>query len=143
MDRRHDGGDELARLCRDSANRSCAAGERLRHRSRSLEVLRARRFLAADLHASEVRVPDYLDEWLSATYPPQQKDREVLLPGLQWLEDESHKRFTKDFAALSDEQKRALADDICWPADAKPEFKKAAAFFVKFRALAASAYYST
>jgi hypothetical protein len=93
--------------------------------------------------ASEVRVPDFLDEWISAPYPLQQKDRDALLPGLQWLEDESHKRFAKDFAALSAEQKRVIADDICWPADAKPEFKKAAAFFLKFRALSASAYYST
>jgi hypothetical protein len=93
--------------------------------------------------ASEVRTPDYIDEWISAPYPVQQKDREVILPGLAWIEEESRKRFGKEFAALADEQKRAIADDICWPADAKPEFKKAAAFFVKFRALAASAYYGT
>ena len=93
--------------------------------------------------ASEVRVPDFIDEWISAPYAPQQKDRDALLPGLAWLEDESHKRFSKTFAALGDAEKRAIADDICWPADAKPEFKKAAAFFVKFRSLAASAYYGT
>jgi len=93
--------------------------------------------------ASEVRTPDYIDEWISAPYPIQQKDREIILPGLAWLGEESRKRFGKDFAALGDEEKRAIADDICWPADAKPEFKKAAAFFVKFRALAASAYYGT
>jgi hypothetical protein len=93
--------------------------------------------------ASEVGTPDYIDEWISAPYPIQQKDREVILPGLMWLEEESRKRFEKDFAALGEEQKRAIADDICWPADARPEFKKAAAFFVKFRALAASAYYGT
>jgi Gluconate 2-dehydrogenase subunit 3 len=93
--------------------------------------------------ASEVRTPDYIDEWISAPYPIQQKDREFILPGLGWLEEESSKRFGKEFAALGDEEKRAIADDICWPADARPEFKKAAAFFVKFRALAASAYYGT
>jgi hypothetical protein len=93
--------------------------------------------------ASEVRTPDYIDEWISAPYPLQQSDREIILPGLGWLEEESRKRFGKEFAALGDEQKRAIADDICWPADARPEFKKAAAFFVKFRALAASAYYGT
>jgi hypothetical protein len=93
--------------------------------------------------ASEVRVPDFLDEWVSAPYPLQQKDREALLPGLQWLEDESTKRYSKSFPSLNDTEKRAIADDICWPADAKPEFKKAAAFFVKFRSLAASAYYGT
>ena len=93
--------------------------------------------------ASEVRVPEFIDEWVSAPYPQQQKDRDALLPGLAWLEEESRKRFAKDFAALGDPEKRAIADDICWPADAKPDFKKAAAFFVKFRSLAASAYYGT
>lgn len=93
--------------------------------------------------ASEVRVPDYIDEWVSAPYPLQQKDREALLPGLQWLEDESNKRFSKSFATLAEAEKRTIVDDICWPADAKPEFKKAAAFFVKFRSLAASSYYGT
>jgi hypothetical protein len=93
--------------------------------------------------ASEVRTPDYIDEWISAPYPVQKKDRDLILPGLAWLEVEAQKRFAKDFSSLAEEQKRAIADDICWPADAKPEFKKAAAFFVKFRSLAASAYYGT
>jgi hypothetical protein len=93
--------------------------------------------------ASTVRVPDFMDEWISAPYPGQQKDREALLPGLQWLDDEARKRFGKDFSALEEAQKHAIADDICWPTDAKPEFKKAAAFFQKFRSLAASAYYGT
>ncbi|HSI14763.1 MAG TPA: gluconate 2-dehydrogenase subunit 3 family protein [Chthoniobacter sp.] len=93
--------------------------------------------------ASELKVPAYIDEWVSAPYPLQQKDRDAMLPGLQWLDDESKKRFSKGFAALGEAEKRAIADDICWPADAKPEFKKAAAFFTKFRSLAASAYYGT
>jgi hypothetical protein len=93
--------------------------------------------------ASEVHVPAMIDEWVSAPYPAQEKDRDLLLPGLQWLDDESAKRFSKTFPALSETEKRAIVDDICWPADAKPEFKKSAAFFVKFRSLAASAYYGT
>lgn len=93
--------------------------------------------------ASQVRVPEFIDEWISAPYPVQQKDRDALLPGLAWLEEESRKRFSKTFASLGDVEKRAIADDICWPADAKPQFKKAAAFFQKFRSLAASAYYGT
>jgi len=93
--------------------------------------------------ASAVHVPEFIDEWVSAPYPTQQKDRDALLPGLQWLEEEAQKRFSKKFSALSDEEKRAIADDICWPANARPEFKKAAAFFQKFRSLAASAYYGT
>jgi hypothetical protein len=93
--------------------------------------------------ASEVHVPEMIDEWVSAPYPAQQKDREALLLGLEWLETESIIRFTKSFPSLSEAEKRAIADYICWPPDAKPEFKKAAAFFIKFRSLAASAYYGT
>lgn len=93
--------------------------------------------------ASEVRVHDYLDEWISAPYPAQQKDRDVLLPGLEWLEAESNKRFQTGFAHLTDPQKHSLCDDICFVPNAKPEFKKAAVFFAKIRTLAASAYYGT
>ncbi|HEY1172450.1 MAG TPA: gluconate 2-dehydrogenase subunit 3 family protein [Verrucomicrobiae bacterium] len=93
--------------------------------------------------ASTVRVPDFMDEWVSAPYPVQVADRAIIIPGLKWLAEESQKRFKKSFASLNDTQKRAICDDICWPADAKAEFKKAAAFFVKFRDVAAGAYYGT
>ena len=93
--------------------------------------------------ASTLRVPDYIDEWISAPYPLQQKDRTALLPGLQWLEDESKKRFQGSFASLTGTQKHAICDDICGAGTVKPQFKKAAAFFSKFRSLAASAYYGT
>ncbi|MDB6138051.1 MAG: gluconate 2-dehydrogenase subunit 3 family protein [Verrucomicrobiaceae bacterium] len=93
--------------------------------------------------ASTLRVPDYIDEWISAPYPIQQKDRTALLPGLQWLEDESKKRFQATFATLSEAQKHAICDDICGAGVVKPEFKKGAAFVTKFRTLAASAYYGT
>lgn len=78
--------------------------------------------------ASDVRVTDFLDEWLSAPYPIQQKDRATILPGLEWLEEESQKRFQKRFIALSTVQQHTLCDDICWPADAAARFKKAAEF---------------
>ncbi len=93
--------------------------------------------------ASAVRVPDFMDEWISAPYPVQVADRAVIVPGLKWLAEESQKRFKKSFAALNDTQKRAICDDICWPADARLEFSKAAQFFVKFRDVAAGAYYGT
>lgn len=93
--------------------------------------------------ASELRVVDYIDEWISAPYPAQQKDRDTILPGLGWMETEAQKRFARDFAALSAGQQREICDDICFAAEAKPEFKKAASFFAKFRTLAASAYYGT
>ncbi|MDA7916185.1 gluconate 2-dehydrogenase subunit 3 family protein [Verrucomicrobia bacterium] len=93
--------------------------------------------------ASEVRVPDYIDEWISAPYGEQQADREKVVFGLKWLEDESLTRFRKEFTKLNEKQMRAIVDDICWPADAKAAHKKAAAFFQSFRNIAAGAYYAT
>ena len=39
--------------------------------------------------ATEVHVPDFIDEWISAPYPQQEEDRPVILQGLAWLDRES------------------------------------------------------
>ncbi len=93
--------------------------------------------------ASELGVPAMIDEWISSPYPGQQGDRPVILEGLGWIDAESAKRFSKPFAELSDEQKHAICDDVCFTETAKPEFHKAAHFFSRFRSIAASAYYAT
>ncbi len=93
--------------------------------------------------ASAVRVPDYLDEWVSAPYPAQQLDREIILSGFQWLDDESARRFRLNFPALSSAQQQAICDDICGAVDPAPSLKSATDFFRRFRSLAASAYYGT
>ena len=93
--------------------------------------------------ASSLRVQDYIDEWISAPYPTQMNDRPIVLDGLIWLENESQKRFQKNFSAIELPQQEAICKDICWPADAKPEFKKAATFFLKFRSIALGAYYAS
>ena len=93
--------------------------------------------------ASEVGVVEMIDEWISAPYPIQQADRPVILEGLAWLDTESTKRFDKNFVELSERQQRAICDDICYTADAKPELQQGAAFFSRFRSLCASAYYAT
>ena len=93
--------------------------------------------------ASALRVPEFIDEWVSAPYPLQAKDRPVILQGLNWIEAEAQRRFGEDFSALSPDEHRAICDDIAWPADAKPEFRAAANFFNRFRNIAAGAYYGT
>lgn len=93
--------------------------------------------------ASAVGVVDFIDEWISAPYPAQRADREIVLPGLLWIEAEAAKRFGKAFPALSDAQKSAIADDICSAAKARPQFADAAKFFAKFRDLTAGGFYTT
>lgn len=93
--------------------------------------------------ASSLRVPDYIDEWISAPYPKQQRDRQVILKGFQWLDSESVKRFKKGFASLHSDQQIEICDDICYTPKAKPEHKQGAHFFMVFKNLSTAAYYST
>jgi hypothetical protein len=93
--------------------------------------------------ASEVGVVAMIDEWISSPYPTQQIDRPIVLNGLAWMETESAKRFSKDFAALRQDQKHAICDDICFTGKAAQPFRQAARFFSRFRAISASAYYAT
>lgn len=102
--------------------------------------------IPADEHspaASAVGVVEFIDEWISAPYPQQRSDREVVVPGLAWIEAAAQKRFGKGFASISDAERSAIADDICSAAKAKPEFATAARFFAKFRDLTAGGFYTT
>ncbi len=93
--------------------------------------------------ASAVGVVDFIDEWISAPYPQQKNDRELILKGLAWLDAETFRRFKKTFALGSDAQRAAIADDICSAAKAQPQFDGAAKFFAKFRDLTAGGFYTT
>ncbi|MBP7482002.1 MAG: gluconate 2-dehydrogenase subunit 3 family protein [Lacunisphaera sp.] len=93
--------------------------------------------------ASAVGVVDFLDEWISAPYPDQQKDRDIVLPGLVWIEEEAANRFGRSFANLDGVQQAAICDDICHAAKAAPGFRTAARFFATFRDLTAGGFYTT
>lgn len=93
--------------------------------------------------ASALRVPDFIDEWVSAPYERQQKDRGTVLAGLEWIDQEARRRFKKGFATLSANQQQAICDDLCLAEQPNDERKKAAAFFRTFTSLSMSAYYGT
>ncbi len=93
--------------------------------------------------ASAVGVVDFIDEWISAPYPDQQRDRPVILAGLAWIDTESNKRFGRPFTGLNEAERHAICDDICYVPKAKPEFKEAARFFASYRNLTGGGFYST
>ena len=92
--------------------------------------------------ASKVGVVDFIDEWISAPYPDNQRDKPVVIQGLAWLDQESQRRFKSNFAALMEQDRAAICDDI---SAAKPaaRFEEAAKFFARYRALTAGGYYTT
>jgi hypothetical protein len=80
--------------------------------------------------ASALGVPDFIDEWVSAPYPDQLKDRPIIVGGLQALGP-------KVLGADADKRAAALA---ALPAATDDAGK---AFFRRFRALVVGAYYTT
>lgn len=92
--------------------------------------------------ASKVGVIDFIDEWISAPYPNNQRDKPVVLQGLAWLDQESQRRFKNNFSALIEKERVAICDDL---SAAKPasQFEEAAKFFARYRALTAGGYYTT
>ena len=93
--------------------------------------------------ASEVNVPDFFDEWISAPYDDHQADRKIITDGLAWIDRESQRRFEKDFHELNESECTAICDDIAYLPEALPEYQPAARFFSKFRSLTMGGYYST
>jgi hypothetical protein len=93
--------------------------------------------------ASQVGVVDLIDEWISAPYPTQRKDRDLVLRGLDWLDSESQRRFAKPWLDIPAPQLQAICDDICWVPKAKPEFLEAARFFARYRDLTTGGFYTS
>jgi len=102
---------------------------------------------ASSPSASEVGVVDFLDEWISAPYEAQRRDRATLLEGLAWLDSEATARYGagKSFITLSNKQQTAICDDICCAPKAKSKEDRAAAakFFARYRDLTAGGFYTT
>ena len=93
--------------------------------------------------ASAVGVVDFLDEWISAPYVPQQQDRKLILAGLNWVEDEAARQFGCRYSACNASQQSAICDAICYLPKAVPQFAEAARFFARFRDLAVGGFYTT
>jgi hypothetical protein len=93
--------------------------------------------------AAKVGVVDFLDEWVSAPYPRQQEDRPLILDGLRWMDAEAVRRFSKEFADLSESQQHAICDDICSEKTAAANFAQAAKFFARYRDLTAGGFYTS
>ena len=80
--------------------------------------------------ASALGIPDFIDEWVSAPYPDQVKDRPILRDGLKGLIP----------AVVKGDAARRTAALAALPGAADP---KTNAFFKRFRALTIGAYYTT
>lgn len=92
--------------------------------------------------ASEVNVPDVVDEWVSAPYVTQQQDRTTILATLGWIDDEADLRYQQYFVALTTHQRLTIMDDIAYLSGHTPnEFSRITAAFARFRELVLAAFF--
>ena len=93
--------------------------------------------------ASAVGVVEFIDEWVSAPYPVNQRDRPVVLDGFIWLDAEAARRFGKGFSELDTTEQNGICDDICDESRAVTVRRDAARSFALYRDLTAAGFYST
>ena len=93
--------------------------------------------------ASALGVHAFINEWVSAPYPTHERDRATIVGGLAWMDEEALRRFSAPFVKLSLAQKHAICDDICYEPKATEGFRRAAAFFRRYRDLTAGGFYTT
>ncbi len=91
--------------------------------------------------ASKVGAPDYINEISSE--PSRGNLLVQIRGGIAWINGESVARFGKPFHELSDANRTAICDDICFVPKAKPGYGVGALFFDRVRDLTAGAYYTT
>ena len=91
--------------------------------------------------ASAIGIVDFIDEWVSAPYEQQQRDLEVIRPGLAALEAAGAKSGHGGFAQGTPEQRTAILEEIVTPGtDAN---RTSLEFFRLMRDRVAGGYFST
>ena len=89
--------------------------------------------------ATDAGVPEFI-EFIVKDMPYHQTP---MRGGLMWLDHESNKRYDLDFIKSSEEQQKAILDDIAYPDEVKPEFEHGARFFSRIRNLVATGFFTT
>lgn len=100
--------------------------------------------------ASAVGAHDFIDEWVSAPYPSNERDGVLIRGGLLWIDREAETRFGTPepetavrFADLTPEQQHEICDEICYQPNAPDGYEMAARFFDRVRYLTSTAFWTT
>lgn len=93
--------------------------------------------------ATKVGVPAFINEWVSAPYEDQHRDRVLIINGLAWLDEESKVRNGVGFTQADASAQKKILDDIAFKDKVKVGLEKPAEFFGRMRSLTLGAYYTT
>ncbi|MEI9972206.1 MAG: gluconate 2-dehydrogenase subunit 3 family protein [Ignavibacteriota bacterium] len=95
--------------------------------------------------ATKAGVPEFIDDWID--FRTHEDGNDVLaaeiMGGLAWLDQESVRRFGKDFSNAAPTQQKQLLDRIAWPEKAAEEDRRWVRFFNRFRDMTVSGFFSS
>lgn len=89
--------------------------------------------------ATDVGVPEFMDFMMM----DQPHNQERMRKGLAWINTESQRRFGNLFVDLDAAQHASLLDDLAWPKKAPEALKEGASYFVSFRNLTLTGFWTT
>ncbi len=89
--------------------------------------------------ATDAGVPEFMD-FMMIDRPSMQT---AMRGGLAWIDAQCFEAAGRTFTASSDEERRALLDQIAYPETASPDISHGVAFFRSFRDLTASGFWSS
>jgi len=92
--------------------------------------------------ASSQGVHDFIDEWISSPYRDQKADRNSILKGLPWLDEEAKRRGGTNFVSLGSDEQLAICHELARLAR-KNRNTHPGSFFYRLRNLVAGGYYTT
>lgn len=97
--------------------------------------------------ATDALVPEFMDYIMGdplAEAHDRERNQTRMRGGLMWLDRECARRFGgKTFLEAGDAERKAVLDDIAYPAKAAPEMSYGVVFFNAFRDLTASGFWSS
>lgn len=104
--------------------------------------------MPADEHsgsATQAGVPDFIDDWLDFRKKEDGDENFAaqILGGLSWLDRESNRLFSKDFADAALPEQKQILDRVAWPERAAAADHPWVMFFNKFRDLTVSGFFSS
>jgi gluconate 2-dehydrogenase gamma chain len=89
--------------------------------------------------ATDAGVPEFMD-FICVEYPNYQT---WVRDALRWFDALAYDTYHKNFVNCSDAERRAMLDQVAWPAKAAPEMRAGVQFFNQLRDFTASGFYSS
>jgi Gluconate 2-dehydrogenase subunit 3 len=92
---------------------------------------------------SALGIQDFVDEWVSAPYPEQLRDRLILLGGFASINKSARSRWGKRFLDISNSARQEIFEGLVaqWRKEEPPAAQNT--FFYRFRYVVLGAYYTT